>query len=422
MMVTGSRTKPIQHAYRRLGSAYLLIAAVSMLVSIMGLAAIALSRLSTRVSDTAADFAEAGVLALAAVDHGLEVIQNDPNWQQDLPRDVPVFQYPYGNGELAWMLTNETEADLPGDCRGTVRLWGTGEVGQVARSYSVLLQVGGIPLELLGTAMHAGTEVFVKAGQSITVTGAPLSSNGLFRNDGTVYGDVEAVSLAHLGTVTGTVTIPSPSKTMPDASVLTRYVGLATPITYSGDINKQVLSPGCNPWGATNPDGVYVIDTLGNDLYIQMSRIYGTLIVLAGSNKVVVENESFLHNYRADYPVLIVSGNVELKLKSDSLVLDEATAGTNFNPAGAPYEGVSDSDFGDVYPTEIRGLVHVTGNLNLFETTRVRGVVICELTATCEGQHEIVHDAGLLTNPPLGYASGCQTSAVAGSWLWEAPP
>ena len=422
MIPARSTTKPVPHTYRRRGSAYLLIAAVSMLVSIMGLSAIALSRLSARLSDTAADYSEAGVLALAAVDHGLEVIQNDPNWHEDLPRDVPVFQYPYGNGEFAWMLTNETEVEPPAYCGGTVRLWGIGEVGQVTRSYSVLLQVGGIPLELLGTALHAGTEVFVKSGKSITVTGAPLSCNGLFNNDEIVYGDVEAVSAAHPSTVIGTVTIPSPPKAMPDAGVLTRYISLATPITYAGDINKQVLGPGCNPWGATNPDGVYVIDTLNHDLRIQASRIYGTLIVLAGSKKVVVENESFLHSYRADYPVLIVSGDVELKLKSDSLVLDEATAGTNFNPTGAPYEGESDGDLGDVYPTEVQGLVHVTGNLNLFETTRVRGAVICELMATCEGQHEIVHDAGLLTNPPLGYASGCQMSVVAGSWQWEAPP
>ena len=422
MIATNSRTKPIQHAYGRLGSAYLLIVAVSMLVSIMGLSAIALSRLSVRLSDTAADFSEAGVLALAAVDHGLELIQNDPNWQQDLPRDVPVFQYPYGNGEFAWMLTNETEADPPAYCGGTVRLYGTGQVGQVARSYSVLLQVGGIPLELLGTALHAGTEVFVKSGNSIIATGAPLSCNGVFRNDGTVYGDVEAVSVAHLGTVTGTVTIPSPPKAMPDAGVLALYIDLATEIPFTGAIEKKVLSPGSNPWGATNPDGVYVIDTGGSDIQIRYSRIHGTLIVILGSGTLFLEEAMLLHNYRADYPALIVDGDVELRLKSDLYGLSEFAWGTNYNPSGTPYEGTSNSDMADVYPNEIRGLVHVMGDLNLSETTRVRGAVLCGSSATCDDHAEIVHDATLLTNPPAGYTSGCRTTVVAGSWRWEAPP
>jgi len=408
---------------RRRGSAYLLIVAVSMLVSIMGLSAIALSRLSARLSDTAADFSEAGVLALAAVDHALQIMHDNPTWQDVYLSEEPAVQYPYGGGTLRWFYVGEVEdGNDPDECYSTVRVWGIGEVGHVARSYSVLLQVAGIPLELLGTALHAGTEVHVKSGKSITVTGAPLSCNALFHNDGIVYGDVEAVSAAHPSTVIGTVTIPSPPKAMPDAGVLTQYIDVATQIPFTGAIENKVLSPGYNPWGPTNPDGVYVIDTGGNDLQIRYSRIHGTLIVILGSGKLFLEDAMFLHNYRTDYPALIVDGDVELRLKSDTYGLSESAQGTNYNPTGAPYEDSSDGDMDDTYPNEIRGLVHVTENLNFFETTRIRGAVICELKTTCEGQHEIVHDAGLLMNPPLGYTSGCQTSVVAGSWRWEVPP
>jgi len=333
-----------------------------------------------------------------------------------------VFQYPYGNGEFAWMLTNETEPDPPASCGGTVRLWGIGEVGQVARSYSVLLQAGGIPLEVLGTALHAGSEVHINSAKAITVFGAPLSCNGLFHNDGIVYGDVEAVTSAHASTVFGTVTIPSPPKAMPDPGVLALYIDLATEIPFTGTIEKKVLSPGSNPWGATNPDGVYVIDTEGSDIQIRYSRIHGTLIVILGSGKLFLEEAVLLHSYRADYPALIVDGDLELRLKSDLYALSESARGTNYNPSGTPYEGTSDSDMADVYPNEIRGLVYATGNSTLWETTRVRGTVICKLQATCYDHTEIVYDPALLTNPPPGFASGCQTSVVAGSWLWEAPP
>jgi len=408
---------------RRRGSAYLLIVAVSMLVSIMGLSAIALTRLSARVSDTAADFSEAGVLALAAVDHALQTIHDNPTWQDDFESEVRVFQYPYGDGTFSWLYVGQTEdGNDPGECTATVRLYGIGQVGQVARSYSVLLQAGGIPLEVLGTALHAGSDVYVNSSKAITVIGAPLSSNGLFHNDGTVFGDVEAVSQAHPSTVTGTVTIPSPPKAMPDAGVLALYIDLATEIPFTGAIEKKVLSPGYNPWGATNPDGVYVVDTGGSDLQIRYSRIHGTLIVILGSGKLFLEDAMLLHNYRADYPALIVDGDVELRLKSDMYGLSESARGTNYNPAGAPYEDNSDGDMADVYPNEIRGLVYGTGNLTLWETTRVRGTVICKWQATCEDHTEIVYDPALLTNPPPGFTSGCRTTVLAGSWQWEAPP
>ena len=124
----------------------------------------------------------------------------------------------------------------------------------------------------------------------------------------------------------------------------------------------------------------------------------------------------FMETYRPDFPVLLVEGNVSIRLKSVAGPLSEATCGTNFNPAGAPYSGVTDTDKTDQYPNEIRGLIHVKGSLTLWETTRMVGVVICEGILSCQGTNTTVYDAGLYASPPQGYTCVEGMKVSPGSW------
>ena len=94
----------------------------------------------------------------------------------------------------------------------------------------------------------------------------------------------------------------------------------------------------------------------------------------------------------------------------------ESAWGTNFNPAGAPYGGGTDEDQTDVYPNEVRGLVHVTGTLTLSETARIQGAIIAESAVTCGGAGEIVHNADLYQNPPLGYLEPVVMRISPGTW------
>jgi hypothetical protein len=70
----------------------------------------------------------------------------------------------------------------------------------------------------------------------------------------------------------------------------------------------------------------------------------------------------------------------------------------------------------DTYPNEIQGLVHVTGALLLRGTARVRGVVICEGAVVAEENNEIVYDADLYANPPVGYTMPPRMVVAQGSW------
>ena len=119
----------------------------------------------------------------------------------------------------------------------------------------------------------------------------------------------------------------------------------------SGNIDKRLLAPGVNDYaGGLNAEGVYYIDTAGNDITIEFSRIHGTLVIDAGTNnKVIIQEECFIQPYRDDFPALIIRAmEVDLKLRSNSGVstLKEDATGHNFNPTGAPYLGQTDSDVG----------------------------------------------------------------------------
>jgi hypothetical protein len=412
---------------RRGAALYLTVFGTATIIAVVTISALTTAHLRTKGTIAAENLAEAGILAMSAMEHGLAALQaatmdGDPTWRWNLVSGEKVYLPSFGKGAASWMLVDEDDGYLEDNSADPVRLYGMGQVGESIRVRSVLLQATGEGLELLQTTLHAADEILIKATKSLKSTGAPLSTNGNLRNEGTIYGDVEALTQSGSGGISGTIEIPAPPKQMPDPSVIDLYRGIATPIEYPGAITRQVLSPKLNPWGVTNPDGVYSIDTRGNDLLIQGSRIYGTLVVQAIGMKVVINDAAFLHPYRRDYPVLIVNGNLEIRLNSDLYGLDEAAWSTNFNPPAAAYIDEPDDDQSDVYPNEIRGLVHVTGELRFFETPKIKGVVICESTVLNEDSCRLEYDPALASNPPMGYTAGGMVVPVRGTWRWDTLP
>ncbi len=203
-----------------------------------------------------------------------------------------------------------------------------------------------------------------------------------------------------------------------------------TEATKNGDLDKIVLAPGVNEYGGgVNADGVYYINTGGNDLAIKNSRIHGTLLIDVGSDKsVYISDECFIHPYRDDFPTLIIKAEtVELKVISNggSDRLDEGDKGHNFNPSGAPYEGQTDGDQNDSYPSEIRGLVHVIGDVSFPDQvlTRVHGVLVVDGELNVDKPCEFIHDRSLMTNPPLGYTDDpTSTDMIIEAQSWTCQP
>jgi hypothetical protein len=398
------------------GSIYLHVLASSLLITILGLGSLAAVRIQMRSARLVRDCAGARACALSAIEMGLLQVKQNPSWRTTWSNGTWLDSNVLGSGQFTLQGTDPKDGVLSNSAYDPLVLMGIGTQGIARHKAQVTLVPVVKPLDALSTCLQASGQIQVTGGHRITAVGAPIATNGQLDNNGTIDGNVQAQSVNHTGTITGTLTMNGPSRPMPDSTVFTTYINKATSVPYASTIQNIVLAAGCNSLGLTDPNGFYVINTNGHDFTIRNSRIYGTLIILAAGHNVTVDDAIFMQNYRSDAPVLIVQGNLTIKAKSATGLLSESECNTNFNPIGAPYNGVSNSNQTDQYPDEIRGLVHVKGSLTLQQTARIVGVVICEGTVSCTDTNTLAYDASLYANPPQGYTYVDGMKVSPGTW------
>jgi hypothetical protein len=390
------------HKMKQRGSTYLMVLSSSMIVTVIGLASLLAIRVQRRSMQMTNDAAEARLYAQSAIELGLLYVQ-DQNWRSTWSNGTWLSDQPLGNGCFSLEGTDPRDNNLSDSEEDPVILTGTGMKGTAVHKVQITLIPTVKPLESLNTCLHSRDDIGIANGDQLTVVGAPVSANDRLSNNGTIDGDAEAGRIASQGTISGTLTVPAPSKAMPDTDIINDYINKATWIVYAGTIENEVLTPTHNPWGWANSEGVYYIYTYNNNLTIRNSRIQGTLIVNTGYGRLTLDDAVFMQSYRSYYPTLIVHGRT--KIQCDGNVLSEVSCDTNFNPSWGPYLDQSDDDKLDEYPNEIQGLVHVTERLELEHHTCIRGTVICHDDVDCEDQVTIIHDPSLSVRPLEGYIS-----------------
>jgi hypothetical protein len=181
-----------------------------------------------------------------------------------------------------------------------------------------------------------------------------------------------------------------------------------------------VLSPATNPFGSqTNSNGLYVIDCAGSNIIISNVRIVGTLLLLnPGSGSAVQGNLNWWPAV-ANYPCLLVSGSIALNYSSGTLS-DSSANSANFNPVNpnaVPYpwpSGVTDNTFTTTYPSEIHGLVYVSGNVTT-SNSPVLNVLTVGGAFVGQGMLTLNYDPIFYNNPPPGFYT-TQMIPVSGSW------
>jgi hypothetical protein len=115
------------------------------------------------------------------------------------------------------------------------------------------------------------------------------------------------------------------------------------------------------------------------------------------------------------YPLVVVEGSATLSFNSGSM-LSEATVGVNLNPVGTPYGGVTDSDTADSYPSEMRGLIWVTGNLTTSTSPKVVGCVVIGGALTTSGTLTLQYDPAIAASPPPGFTGTATLTIIPGTW------
>lgn len=384
-----------------------MVLGITMLITVIGIGALATTRVTTRATGTSADWQEAGSIAFSAVEHAIAKLNSEgeaspTTWRTPYTSGAVAFSSSYGRGRIKWVL-EDSDGVFADDYVEPFKIYGIGQVGMTKRVFSTTLIPGGDGLAVLRTACHAGGGV--KIDNMVTAFNGPVSANGDLTGGGTLRGSSE---------IAGAGGTASPAKLMPSGTVFELYKSMATVIPASAIASGSFAPPGGltadnNPYGDKNPNGIYMMtipDTVAT-LTVQSCHIKGTLLIIGATSRtdqnVNFTGAMFLEPNRPTFPTLIIKKVKKVTVDGSISQYSDAT--------------------GD-YPSEIRGLVHVisTPDVQLKDQTYVVGTVICDGDLQLSGSVGFSVDPRLIAQPPMGYTKGNRMYPAAGGWKWDTPP
>ena len=446
--------------HRSRGTAYVLVLGIALMVTVLGVGSLLAARSQQRATTAATDWEEAGTLAFSATEQAVaslsaQAAASPTGWRAAFTSGATAFTAPLGRGAVRWVLKDEVDGNLSADYLRPFRLYGVGTVNAVTRVYSVQVRPAGAPMDVLRTSLHASGNVTL-SGQVLAGTGplgnvtlpaaglGVVSSNAAVTIGSMLFGNVEATTVGGTGNPrTGTNTTAAAAKPMPATvwpTLVSTYAALATPLTVAANgasntrtMSGFLLSPAVNPYGATlNAAGIYSLaltsgGTGAVTLTLTSARVLGTLLVTAPSGATVnISGPVSWQTTAPNLPALIVSGTgLTVNITGSTTWLSEASSGTNYNPAGSPYAGMTNTTTTDDYPPSIGGVVYVAGSgnvLKLSNTPCVTGTVVCDGTAQVSGPAALVQSTLTYAAPPVGFAKGDAVAEVPGTWRWDAVP
>ncbi len=405
----------------RRGTVYVLVLGISIAVLTIGAGSIAVVRANARANEDQSDASEARSYALSSLEMGRLLIANDPGWRTNRSNGVWIKGQSIGSGNFSLDVTNPLGALNRSDFDPVV-LTATGNIRNATQIVQTTLTPVAQPMTCLQAALFSNLATTFN---SATVQGSVLigSNSTVTAVTSLVLGKVEAVGAITGGNYTNTTTTAVPVRTLPDATVFTNYTSIGTTIgitslTLSSGkryLDRRLLSPSSNPFGATNAQGIYVIDCLGSVIVIQNSRIAGTLVVLNPGVGSIVQGAMVWSPATPNYPSLLVQGN--MTISATGTLSENGSPSINFNPATTPYRGVSNSNTTDTYATALDGLFYVSGNLTIGGNPVINGVVVSGGTLTTSATIVLTYSNTFATNPPPGFGLPAKMLPTPGSWM-----
>lgn len=423
----------------RRGTVYVAVLGVTMIVAVMALAGMTVARLELRLAEDAKDLREARLLARSAVEFGVHWIDRTDRWRAELENNTEQAEQAIGNGTFTWKVV-DADGSLTDDPTDNVTLTGYGRVGRCVVAKSVTLQPAEGAIDSLEFGLYANAGITLGPGFFLTGN-TEVNSNGTVGFNGSIdagasQAEINADAWA-TGTIVGAITgssqpAQSPPRKLPGSDVFAYYVANGTPIELgvlpqvSGHptLEKVVLSPASNPYGETNPEGIYVIDCEGQRFDMQGIRVVGTLVILNPGPGSRCRSVVRLENAVPNYPALLIDGDYNLTTgQIGALALGEWFWNLSFNPPGTPYEGEEETDDSDTLPATITGLVYVSGTATWTDHSQVDGCLLAGavvVNATCE--LDANHVSTYLDYPPPGFRAGQAMEIMPGTWRLGSSP
>jgi hypothetical protein len=129
-----------KNEHRRRGSVYVVALGTAMVVTAIGLSAVAVARINVRNATAEKDLAEAGTLAFSGMEHALVTLERTDDWRTLFKHGVVTPWYSLGRGEFNWMLLDELDGDLANNSTDPVVIVATGIVNDA--SYRMQVELG----------------------------------------------------------------------------------------------------------------------------------------------------------------------------------------------------------------------------------------------------------------------------------------
>lgn len=213
------------------GSIYLTVLGSSLIVTVIGMSALAAVRIQRQVDQTNHDLAQARLLARSALELGMLQIRDDPRWRTR--GEGPWFSdRPMADGRMSLTVSDPLGGGFS-DPQGPAALTGEGHVG-VAR-YRMQTQVTTTRgLGAMESAMQAGDDITFD-GLTVACNQAVMANDDIEATNGAVvFGDIEAGDHISGASFMGRTAEHADRRQMPDRStVFAYYLAQGTPISYN---------------------------------------------------------------------------------------------------------------------------------------------------------------------------------------------
>lgn len=414
-------TIPAQRRWRR-GTAYVVAVGVGLMVATISLGGMAVARTRAASNKLRRDEVQARTLARAGIEHARALIKADAAWRTNRTNGTWISAQELQDGAFDVSVTNPAGALNRSELDAVVVV-GDASVGLARQRLSLQLDAKTVPLSCLAVPLTVNGAITATA-SVLNPSGATVTTNISFTSVlATIRPNVEAVTTI-IGTgFQGTTSAGAKARDVPPSSVFDPYIAAGTTIAVSSlptislkpTMQKVVLSPSSNPYGAPNAQGIYVLDCQNQSVVIQNCRIVGTLVLLNPGASTAVAGSVRWDPAVANYPCLMVRGGIALNLSSSSL--SENSLNVNFNPPGTPHAypaGSTDTDTNDSYTSSIAGLVYASGNVSTSNAPSV-SVLVVGGSLTLGGTLTLSYSSAFYDSPPPGFYT-VRMVPSQGSW------
>lgn len=360
-----SRTSP-RKLRRRGAGLYLATLMLSLLVTGTGATLISMQMSARHLQDNLDGADQSALVGQAGMEWALMTVQNDSEWRSNAEdgdyNQVTLDLAPYGSVEVT---VTDPDGDFQDDDTDTATLTIASDVDGAVQAFDATLEP--YPHQALSHAIHASNWVTTWPG--VTILGPIHADAGVTDLGGLTTGDNASFSTLS-GTGFLSPSLPNPeyvdSAEPAPTPNLAFYLDQATSLFDGGadfNLSNAALSSSFSTEGATNSEGIYLINAGGRRVKLRHVYVKGTLIITnTGGRDVIFEHACRFETGDQGYPILLVDCAPGDFIINMTHLLDEEAWGVDFNGNGDDEEVLSLGFF---------GLVWANANLITFKSNGV---------------------------------------------------